>query len=114
MKMNGKCFLLEILYGGKVGPEGRVRFKFQKQGRTFSPHIVNIPAVYQVLCWLLRGDNRGHFHTQLISPPVYQVLCWLLLGDNRDTTEKTTEKVSALTEVALSRLCGRDKVQVTH
>ena len=72
------------------------------------------PPVYQVLCWLLLGDNRGHFHTQLISPPVYQVLCWLLLGDNRDTTEKTTEKVSALTEVALSRLCGRDKVQVTH
>lgn len=44
MKMNGKCFLLGIIYGGEVGPEGRVRFKFQKQGKAFSPHIVNIPS----------------------------------------------------------------------
>lgn len=44
VKMNGKCFLLGIIYGGEVGPEGRVRFKFQKQGKAFSPHIVNIPS----------------------------------------------------------------------
>lgn len=39
VKMNGKCFLLGILYGREVGPEGRVRFKFQKQAEgTQSTH----------------------------------------------------------------------------
>ena len=39
----------------------------------------------------------------------------MLLGDNRGTLQKkTTEKVSALMEVALSRVHGTDKVQIIH
>lgn len=33
-----------LLYGGEVGSEGRVRFKFRKEGRAFIQYIFNIPS----------------------------------------------------------------------